>query len=122
METVQETCGGDGDATLAATRDVRGQRLTSGGCRDECAEHFMVQGTPATFHAAISQERPPGGRSGAARRAARWIPGEGGRSQVWFQQGPSRIRVCLAILSSPDRLWHKWEAGIADWDGGLIKT
>ena len=31
METVQVPCGGDGDTTLAATRDVRGQRLTSGG-------------------------------------------------------------------------------------------
>ena len=79
METVQGPGGGDGDATLAATRDGRGQRLTSGGCRDECAEHFMVQGTPTTFHVARSQERPPGGRSGAARRASRWVTGEGGR-------------------------------------------
>ena len=71
-------CGGDGDTTLAATRDGRGQRLTSGGCRDECAVRCMVQRTPTTFYAAISQERPPGGRSGAARRASRWVPGEGG--------------------------------------------
>ena len=78
MEPVQGPRGLDGDTPLAATRDVRGQRLTSGGCRDECAEHFMVQATPATFHAARSQERPPGGRSGAARRASRWVPGEGG--------------------------------------------
>ena len=35
METVQGPCGLDGDTTLAATRDVRGQRLTSGGRSDE---------------------------------------------------------------------------------------
>ena len=38
----------------------------------------MVQGTPTIFYAARSQERPPGGRSGAARRASRLIPGEEG--------------------------------------------
>ena len=79
METVRGPCGGNGDATLAATRDGRGQRLTSGGCRDDRAERFMVQATPTTFCVLTVEERPPGGRSGAARRAARWVPGEGGR-------------------------------------------
>ena len=141
METVQGPCGGDGDAILAATRDVRGQRLTSGGCRDDCAEHFMVRQplrhfmrryrrsalpragqshmekmpsnveteqrtqpsrtestssrANANFPFVLPSAIPllPRGRSGAARRASRWVPGEGGgRSQVWFQQGPTRAR------------------------------
>ena len=61
METVQEgPCGLD-DATLAATRDVGGQRLTSGGRSDECAEHFMVQATPTTFCVLTVEERPAKG-------------------------------------------------------------
>ena len=130
-----------GDTTPAATRDGRGQRLTSGGCRDDCAEHFMVRQplrhfmrryrrsalpragqshmekmpsnveteqrtkpsrtestssrANANFPFVLPSAIPllPRGRSGAARRASRWVPGEGGgRSQVWFQQGPTRAR------------------------------
>ena len=56
-----EPCSLDSDAPLAATRDGRGQRLTSGGRSNERAVRCMGQGTPATFHAARSQERPPSG-------------------------------------------------------------
>ena len=101
METVQGPGGGDGDTTLAATCDVRGQRLTSGGCRDECAVHLMVQATPATFHAARSQERPPGGWSGAARRASRWVPGEGGRFAGLVQSRPVPRQASFDLARFP---------------------
>ena len=94
LETMQGPCGGDGDATLAATRDVRGQRLTSGGCRDECAEHFMVQGSPATFDAARSQERPPKGE--VRRCPARFALGSGRRGEV-RRSGSSKTRPALAM-------------------------
>ena len=87
MKTVQGPGGGDGDTTPAATRDGRGQRLTSGGRSDDRAEHFMVQATPATFDAAIAQERPPKGE--VRRCPARFALDSGrrgGRSQVWFDQ------------------------------------
>ena len=93
METEQGPLGGDGDATLAATRDGRGQRLTSGGRRDDCAEHFMAQATPATFHAARSQERPPKGE--VRRCPARFALGSGRRGEV-RRSGSSKTRPALA--------------------------
>ena len=92
METVQGPCGGDGDTTLAATRDGRGQRLTSGGRRDECAEHFMVQATPATFHAARSQERP---LKGEVRRCPARSALDSGRRGGVRRSGSSKPRPTL---------------------------
>ena len=93
METEQGPCGGDGDTTLAATRDVRGQRLTSGGRRNDCAGRFMVQGTPTTFYAAIAQERPPKGE--VRRCPARCALGSGRRGEV-RRSGSSKTDPALA--------------------------
>ena len=86
METVQGPCGGDGDATLAATRDGRGQRLTSGGCRDDCAVRLMVQATPKAFCVLTVEERPPGGGQALPGALRAGFRAKAGRSQVWFQQ------------------------------------
>ena len=103
METVQGPCGEDDVTILAATRDVRGQRLTSGGRNYDCAERFIGQETPTTFYAVRSQERPPRGRSGAARRASRLSPGEGGMCAGLVPTSlitvtKSRIIVCPYVM------------------------
>ena len=46
------------------------QGPTAGGRCDAFAGHFMVPPTATVLHGAALQKRPPGGRSGAARRRA----------------------------------------------------
>ena len=56
---------------LSAYRLPAAQGPTAGGRCHACGKHFMVPTTATGLHVATLQERPPGGRSGAARRRAK---------------------------------------------------
>jgi hypothetical protein len=55
----------------------KGPRSTSGWRAGACSRHFIAQILPPRFYWQRQQSRPPGGRSGAARRRLRaLIPGK----------------------------------------------
>jgi len=59
--------------TLAAKKGIAAaaQRPTAGGRYYDDAGHFMTPHTATVLRVATLQKRPPGGRSGAARRRAK---------------------------------------------------
>ena len=65
------------DGAPFAIEPIGGTHPTSGGRANAGSKHFMVQVLPPNFCWRPLQTRPPGGRSGAARRRIRaLIPGK----------------------------------------------